>query len=95
MLAGELRISNWLGEVPADAPATSPTTVAAAQTANKAAVGVGAKKPVDSVTITPVQRAHALLNVTINRITLRTILEIAAVEALRVISALTRRSAGR
>ena len=73
---GELRISNWLGEVPADAPATSPTTVAAAQTANKAAVGVGAKKPVDSVTITPVQRAHALLNVTINKITLRTIFEV-------------------
>ncbi len=73
---GELRISNWLGEVPADAPATSPTTVAAAQTANKAAVGVGAKAPVDSVTITPVQRAHALLNVSINRIALRSILEI-------------------
>ena len=75
-LAGELRISNWLGEVPADAPATSPTTVAAAQTANKAAVGVGAQKPIDTVTITPVQCAHALLNVSINRVTLRTILEI-------------------
>ena len=73
---GELRISNWLGEVPASAPASSPTTVAAAQTANKAAVGVGAKKPIDSVTITPVERAHALLNVSINRITLRSILEI-------------------
>ncbi len=73
---GELRISNWLGEVPASAPANSPTTVAAAQTANKAAVGVGAKAPVDSVTITPVERAHALLNVSINRITLRSIMEI-------------------
>ena len=73
---GELRISNWLGEVPASAPATSPTTVAAAQTANKAAVGVGAKAPVESVTITPVQRAHALLNVSINKIALRSILEI-------------------
>lgn len=75
-LAGELRVSNWLGEVPASAPATSPTTVAAAQTANKAAVGVGAKKPVDSVTLPPVQRAHALLNVSVNRLTLRTIFEV-------------------
>ncbi len=73
---GELRISNWLGEVPASAPAASPTTVAAAQTANKAATGVGAKAPVESVTLTPVQRAHALLNVSLNRIALRSILEI-------------------
>lgn len=75
---GELRISNWLGEVPSDAPAGSPTTVAAAETANKAAAGVGAKAPVDSVKITPVERSHALLTVTIKGITLRTILEITA-----------------
>ena len=76
--AGELRISNWLGEVPASAPAQSPTTVAAATTANKAAVSAGAKPPVDSLELEPVQRAHAILNVAINRIALRTIFEIAA-----------------
>ena len=75
---GELRISNWLGEVPPSAPAQSPTTVAAATTANKAAVGVGAKPPVDDVKLTPVNRAHAILNVAIDRIALRTILTIAA-----------------
>ena len=76
--AGELRISNWLGEVPASAPATSPTTVAAAKTANTAAKGIGAAQPIDSVAITPVQRAHALLNVTVDRVPLRTIMDIAA-----------------
>ncbi len=75
---GELRISNWLGEVPPSAPAQSPTTVAAATTANKAAVGVGAKPPVDDLKLTPVNRAHAILNVAIDRIALRTILTIAA-----------------
>ena len=76
--AGELRISNWLGEVPASAPTTSPTTVAAATTANKAAVGIGATAPVNSVAITPVERAHALLNVTVDHIPVRTIMDIAA-----------------
>jgi len=76
--AGELRISNWLGEVPPSAPATSATTVAAAKTANTTAKSVGAAAPVNSVTITPVERAHAYLNVTINRIPLRTIMDIAA-----------------
>ncbi len=42
--AGELRIANWLGEVPAtDAPASSPTTKAAVTTANKTAKTMGAK----------------------------------------------------
>ncbi len=75
---GELRVSNWLGEVPPSAPTQSPTTVAAATTANKAAVGVGAKPPVNTVALTPVNRAHALLNVTIDRIGLRTLLAIAS-----------------
>ena len=77
-IAGEVKIENWLGEIPADAPAQSPTTVAAVQTANKTAVAAGAKAPVDAVNITPVQRAHAYATVTVNKITLRTILEIAA-----------------
>ena len=76
--AGELRISNWLGEVPSNAPAQSPTTVAAAKTANNVAQGAGAAAPVQAVTITPVQRAHAILKVTADRIPLRTILDIAA-----------------
>ncbi len=77
-LAGELKIENWLGEVPASAPANSPTTVAAAKTANNAATGVNAAPPVDSVTVTPVARAHAFAKVTLKDITLRTVLEITA-----------------
>ena len=77
-IAGELKIEDWLGEVPPSAPATSPTTVAAAQTANKTAKNVGAAPPVQSVTVTPVQRAHAFAKVTLEGITLRTALEITA-----------------
>ncbi len=76
--AGDLRISNWLGEVPTNTAEKSPTTVAAAKTANTTAVGVGAKPPVNSVAISPVQRARAILKVTTNRIPLRTIMDIAA-----------------
>lgn len=75
---GELKIENWLGEVPPSAPATSPTAVAAAKTANKAAVGVNAKPPVENVNLTPVQRAHAYMTVTVKGITLRTIMDITA-----------------
>ncbi len=77
-IAGELKIENWLGEVPPSAPANSPTTVAAAKTANNAAKNVGAAPPVQSVTVTPVGRAHAFAKVTLGGITLRTILEITA-----------------
>ncbi len=79
-LAGELRVSNWLGEVSTQTAATSPTTVAAATTANTAAKGVGAAEPVQSLTMAPVQRANAILKVTIDRLALRTILDIAAPE---------------
>ncbi len=78
--AGDLRISNWLGEVPSQTAASSPTTVAAAKTANNAAKGVGAAEPVQSLAITSVQRAHAVLSVTIDKIALRTIMAIAAPE---------------
>ncbi len=77
-LAGELKIENWLGEVPANAPANSPTTVAAATTANTAAKGVNAAPPVQGVTITPVERAHAFAKVTLKDITLRTVLDVTA-----------------
>ena len=77
-VAGELKIEDWLGEVPPSAPSTSPTTVAAAKTANNAAKNVGAAPPVQSVDVTPVQRAHAFAKVTLKGITLRTILDITA-----------------
>ncbi len=75
---GELKIENWLGEVPPSAPATSATTVAAAKAANTTAKGVNAKPPVQSMTLTPVQRAHAYLTVTVKGITLRTIMDVTA-----------------
>ena len=75
---GELKVDNWLGEVPSTAPSTSPTTVAAAQTANNAAKGVGAAPPVQSLNVTPVGRAHAFAKVTLKGITLRTLLDVAA-----------------
>ena len=75
---GELKIDNWLGEVPANAPANSATTVAAANTANTAAKGVGAAPPVKSLNTTEVQRAQAYLTVTVDRIPLRTIMDITA-----------------
>ena len=74
---GELKIENWLGEVPASAPSTSPTTVAAANTANNTAANVGAKAPVDPSMYLSA-RAHAFAKVTLNGITLRTILDITA-----------------
>jgi translocation and assembly module TamB len=77
---GQLKIENWLGEVPPSAPARSATTVAAAKTANTAAKGVNAKPPVQSVTLTPVQRAHAYMTVTVKGITLRTIMDVTAPE---------------
>jgi translocation and assembly module TamB len=75
-IAGQLKIENWLGEVPADTAAGSATTVAAAKTANNVAKGTGAAAPIQSMNITQGQRAHAYLDVAINRITLRTILDI-------------------
>jgi translocation and assembly module TamB len=79
--AGELRISNWLGEVPKDAAATSPTTKAAVTTANKTAETVGAKAPVTgAVTLPTVKPAHAYLTATTTRIPLRTIMDVTAPE---------------
>ena len=78
--AGELRIENWLGEAPStDVTASSPTTQAAVTTANASAKSVGAKEPVNGPVKTPqVQTAHAYLVATLNRIPLRTILDISA-----------------
>lgn len=79
--SGSLRISNWLGEVPSNAPAVSPTTKAAVKTANTTAKSLGAKPPVDGKTMVPtVQKAHAYLIATLNRIPLRTIMDVVAPE---------------
>jgi translocation and assembly module TamB len=72
--AGELRIVNWLGEVPANAPARSPTTVAAVTTANKTAMAVGVAPT--STTSMPKVTAHAYLLATVKAIPLRTIMEV-------------------
>ncbi|WP_348268475.1 translocation/assembly module TamB domain-containing protein [Edaphobacter paludis] len=78
--AGELRISNWLGEVPANAPA-SPTTKAAVTTTNATANAMGAKAPITGkIALPPVERAHAYLSATINKIPLRTIMDVTAPE---------------
>jgi len=78
---GVLRISNWLGVVPAEAPAKSPTTKAAVTTANKTAAAIGAKPPVTgSVKLPAVQPAHAYLTATMTKIPLRTIMDVTAPE---------------
>ena len=78
---GRLRIENWLGEVPANAPAASPTTKAAVTTANKTAAAVGAKPPVSgAVKVPTVLPAHAYLDAVITRIPLRTIMDVTAPE---------------
>jgi translocation and assembly module TamB len=78
---GELKIDNWLGEAPANAPAKSPTTIAAATTANAGAKSIGAKQPVQNLNTTPPpSRAHAYLTVTVDHIPLRTIMDITAPE---------------
>jgi len=79
--SGDLRITNWLGEVPKDAPEASPTTRAAVTTANTTAKTVGAKPPVTGKAVLPtVQPAHAYLVAKMNRIPLRTIMDVTAPE---------------
>lgn len=76
---GDLRITNWLGEVPSSTTSNSPTTVAAAKTVNRTAAMRNAPAPVTgSVAISQVQRAHAYLTATVKQIPLRTIMDIAA-----------------
>jgi translocation and assembly module TamB len=75
---GQLKIENWLGEVPPTAPAGSPTIVAAANGANAAAKGLNAKQPIQSVNITPVSHAHAYLTVNVEGISLREIMDFTA-----------------
>jgi translocation and assembly module TamB len=76
-IAGDMRIHNWLGEVPPEAPAQSATLVAGQKTANATAKIANAKPPATGpLTITPVERAHAYVDVKLAGISLRTINEI-------------------
>ena len=76
---GELKIDNWLGEVPPSAPAASPTVVGATTTANKTAVAITGKPAVaTNAAAPPPVNAHAYLTVTVDKIPLRTILDVTA-----------------
>jgi translocation and assembly module TamB len=77
-IAGELKIENWLGEVPASAPAE--TAVAVAQTANTAAKSLGAKAPINLKVQPAPSHAHAYLTVKLKGISLRTIMDITGPE---------------
>jgi translocation and assembly module TamB len=93
-IAGDLKIENWLGEVPTESPVASATTVAGEKVANTTAKSLGAKNPVDTVqkvkpkavpqtavsTLPPVHRAHAYLTVKVDGISLRTIMDMTAPE---------------
>ncbi len=76
-ISGDMRVNNWLGEIPPDAPAKSPTIAAGQKTANATAKIAQAKPPATgSPAIKPVQRAHAYVDVKLTNISLRTINEI-------------------
>jgi translocation and assembly module TamB len=76
---GELKIDNWLGEVPANTPPSSPTVKGATTTANKTSTAITGKPAVAAApTVAPVSMAHAYLTVKVDAIPLRTILDITA-----------------
>jgi translocation and assembly module TamB len=80
---GELKIENWLGEVPANTPPSSPTVQAATTTANKTSAAIVGEARVSEPTVAPVARAHAYLTVTVDRIPLNTIMEVTATKPYR------------
>jgi translocation and assembly module TamB len=80
---GDLKIENWLGEVPANTPPNSPTVQAATTTANKTSAAIVGEARVGQPTVAPVSRAHAYLTVTVDRIPLNTILEVTATKQYR------------
>lgn len=84
-IVGEMRIHNWLGVAPPDAPAGSATLAAGQKTVNNAAKAVNAKSPVagSDRTLPVVERTHAYINVVLNRVTLRTIMEITETDKYR------------
>jgi len=76
---GELRIVNWLGEVPAEV-AKADTTATAVNVANKTATSIGAKSSAHMPVIPKVVAAHAYLVATVNQIPLRTIMDVTEVK---------------
>jgi translocation and assembly module TamB len=76
---GRLRISNWLGQVAASAPAASATMKGAVATANKTSVAVTGEAAVTGPVKVPlVQSSHAYLDATLTKVPLRTIMDITA-----------------
>ena len=76
-IAGDMRIHNWLGEVPTNAAQTSATVAAGQKTVNATAKIANAKAPATgNLAIDPVGRAHAYIDVKLGNISLRTINEI-------------------
>jgi translocation and assembly module TamB len=76
-IAGDMRIHNWLGEVPSDAAQTSATVVAGQKTVNATAKIANAKAPATgNLAIEAPGRAHAYVDVRLGNISLRTINEI-------------------
>ena len=73
--AGELRITDWLGEAPATA-AKSATTAAAVETANNTASSIGAKSSAHTPRTPAPVTSHAYLVAAVNAIPLRTIMEV-------------------
>jgi len=76
-IAGDLRINNWLGQIPEDTAQKSPTVAAGQQTANTTAKAMNAKPPAEGDRMLPkVARSHAYVDVTLTRVSLRAIEEI-------------------
>ena len=76
---GELKIDNWLGEVPPSASNNSPTVQGATTTANKTSVAITGKSSVSTApAVPPPVAAHAYLTVKVDRIPLRTIMDVTA-----------------
>ncbi len=80
---GELKIDNWLGEVPANTTPASATVKGATTTANKTSAAITGKASVAPPSVAPVARAHAYLTVTVDHIPLPTILDITATKPYR------------
>lgn len=74
---GELKIDNWLGEVPQNTPTSSPTVKGATTTANKTSAAITGQAAVSNAPVVPlVVPAHAYLTVTVDKIGLPTIMEV-------------------
>lgn len=76
-IAGDMRINNWLGQIPEDTAQKSPTVAASQQTANTTAKAMNSKPPAEGNRMLPkVVRSHAYVDVTLTRVSLRAIEEI-------------------